>query len=177
MSCTPASGLKPFSASMCSTLQLKRIVLLSADTRRRHIKREPDVVRIGTCEFSSESVNVQTLNILNLEIPTTLDISTFQPLLFQYCDDLMSDTNPSTGRRTTRPTNADQHPGQVALDQIRKRRTKAEIARDKALQEETMINKKKQATKSITRIAELEDQMAVDDASTDSAHPRKKKSS
>lgn len=87
----------------------------------------------------------------------------------------MSDMNPSTGRRTTRATNADQHPGQVALDQIRKCRTKAEIARDKALQEESINKKKRQETKSITRIAELEDQMAVDDASADSAHPRKKK--
>ena len=48
----------------------------------------------------------------------------------------MADTSASTlGRRSTRPTNADAHPGRAI--QKRKQRTKEEIARDKALLEET----------------------------------------
>ena len=35
--------------------------------------------------------------------------------------------------------------------------------------------KKREQTEGIARIAELEDQMAVNDASAESAHPRKKK--
>jgi len=47
----------------------------------------------------------------------------------------MADTNPPAERRVaTRTTNADQHPGQVVP--IRKRRTKAEMAQDKALADE-----------------------------------------
>ena len=76
----------------------------------------------------------------------------------------------SAGCRATRATNADQHPGRV--DQIRKRRTKAEIAQDNALQEEKKDQKKRQQTKSITCIVELEDQMAIDDASAKGAHPQ-----
>lgn len=87
----------------------------------------------------------------------------------------MADTNPSTGRRATRATNADQHPGQVQVDQIRKRRTKAEMARDNALKEEKKVQKKRQQAKGIAHIAELEDQMAIDDAAAEDAHPRNQK--
>ena len=82
----------------------------------------------------------------------------------------MADTSPSTGRRATRATNANQHPGRVDL--IRKRRTKAEIARDNVLQEEKKDKKRRQQTEGITRIAELEDKMAIDDASAEGSHPR-----
>lgn len=85
----------------------------------------------------------------------------------------MADKKPSTGRLATRAANADQHPGKVQVDQIRKRRTKEEIARDNALQKEKKDKKKRQQTKSIAHIAELEDQMAVDDAGAEGAHPRK----
>ena len=52
----------------------------------------------------------------------------------------MADTSASTlGRRSTRPTNADAHPGRAI--QKRKRRTKEEIAPDKALLEETRNEK------------------------------------
>lgn len=88
----------------------------------------------------------------------------------------MADTNPSNGRVATRATNSDQHPGRVD-QQFRKRRTKAEIARDNALQEEKKEQKNRQQTKSITRIAELEDQMAIDDANAEGAHPRNQKGS
>ena len=88
----------------------------------------------------------------------------------------MADTNPPAERRVaTRTTNADQHPGQVVP--IRKRRTKAEMARDKALADEKKAEKKRQKTKGIARIAELEDQMAIDDAGAEGAHPRNQKGS
>jgi hypothetical protein len=85
----------------------------------------------------------------------------------------MADTSPSAGRRATRATNADQHPGLAV--QIRKRRTKAEMARDRNLLEEKKAEKSRQQTQSIERIAELEDQMAIDDAGAESAHPRNQK--
>ena len=49
------------------------------------------------------------------------------------------------------------------------------MARDKALQEEARYQKERQETESINRIAELEDQMALDDVSTESTHPRNQK--
>lgn len=85
----------------------------------------------------------------------------------------MANTTPSRGRPATRSTNANQHPGQVF--QTRKRRTRDEMDRDKALQEEKKEQKKRQQTKGITHIAALEDRMAVDDANTDGAHPRNQK--
>jgi hypothetical protein len=84
-------------------------------------------------------------------------------------------TTPSKGRLATRAKNSDQHPGQIV--KMRKRRTRVEIDRDNALQEEKKAQKKRQTTKGITRIAALEDQMAVDDASADAAHPRNQKGS
>jgi hypothetical protein len=89
----------------------------------------------------------------------------------------MADTNPSAeGRATrTRTTNADQHPG-LAVP-VRKRRTKAEMARDKALLEEQKAEKKRQQTQVIERIAELEDRMAIDDADAVGSHPRNQKGS
>ena len=51
------------------------------------------------------------------------------------------------------------------------------MARDNALQEKKREQKKRQQSKSIDRIAELEDQMAIDDASAEGAHPRNQKSS
>lgn len=86
--------------------------------------------------------------------------------------------NPSieaTERRATRATNANQHPGLV--HKPRKRRTKAEIAQDNALQEEKKNEKRRQQTNSIAHIAELEDRMAVDDAVAEGAHPRNHKGS
>lgn len=91
--------------------------------------------------------------------------------LFQY---LMSDTNP-VERLATRAGNARQHPGRVS--QPRKRRTKEEMARDKAIAEEKKERKKRQQTKGIARIAELEDRMAIDDAGVEGAHPRNQKGS
>ena len=85
----------------------------------------------------------------------------------------MADTSPSAERRATRATNADQHPGLAV--QNRKRRTKAEMARDRALLEEKKTEKSRQQTQSFERIAELEDRMAIDDAGAESAHPRNKK--
>jgi hypothetical protein len=49
------------------------------------------------------------------------------------------------------------------------------MARDKAILEEKTLEKKRQKTESIARIAELEDRMAIDDASTVDAHPRNQK--
>ena len=89
---------------------------------------------------------------------------------------LMPDTNPSTERRATRPSNAEQHPGLVAVP-IRKRRTKAEIERDRAHKEDQKAKKNHQQAQSITRIAELEDRMVIDDASAEGAHPQNQKGS
>jgi hypothetical protein len=49
------------------------------------------------------------------------------------------------------------------------------MARDKALLEEEKAAKKRQQSKGIERIAELEDQMAIDDAGAEEAHPRNQK--
>jgi hypothetical protein len=87
----------------------------------------------------------------------------------------MADKIPSDGRLATRATNAGQRPG-LAHHTFRKRRTKEEIARDKALEDEQKHQKKNQRTKSVARIAELEDRMAIDDASAENAHPRNQKS-
>ena len=81
----------------------------------------------------------------------------------------MADTSPSTQHRATRTMNIDQHPG-LAIP-VRKRCTKAEMAWDKALQEEKKAEKKHQQMKGIACIVELEDQMAVDDAEAGTAHP------
>src|SRR5882762_9478686 len=90
----------------------------------------------------------------------------------------MSDTNPSADRRTTRATNAGQHPGHAVMNpMIRKRRTKEEMARDKALQEVKKAEENLQKAQSITHIAEMEDRMAIDDAGAESAHSRNHKGS
>ena len=78
---------------------------------------------------------------------------TFQPQLPNPV--LNADTSPSTQRCATRTTNIDQHPG-LAIP-VRKRHTKAEMARDKALQEEKKAEKKHQQMKGIAHIVELED--------------------
>ena len=89
----------------------------------------------------------------------------------------MPNANPSAERLATRSqtTNVDQHPGRI--DQPRKRRTKAEIARDNALLEEKRNEKRRQQAKGIAQIAELEDRMAIDDAGAEGAHPRNQKGS
>ena len=89
----------------------------------------------------------------------------------------MSDTNPSSERRTTRATNASQHPGHAVTGTTRKRRTKEEIAQDKAVLEVKKAEEKLQKLQAIARIAELEDRMAIDDAGAESAHPRNHKGS
>ena len=85
----------------------------------------------------------------------------------------MADKSPSTQRHATRTTNVDQHPG-LAIP-VRKRCTKAEMAWDKALQEEKKAEKKHQQMKGIAHIVELEDRMAVDDARAGTAHPQNEK--
>ena len=87
----------------------------------------------------------------------------------------MADTSPSTQHRATRTMNIDQHPG-LAIP-VRKRCTKAEMAWDKALQEEKKAEKKHQQMKGIACIVELEDQMAVDDAGAGTTHPQNEKGS
>jgi hypothetical protein len=82
----------------------------------------------------------------------------------------MSNINPLATRPVTRAKNVDQHPGHVF--QTRKRRTREEIDRDNALIQEANAAKKRKKNEGIARIAQLEDKMAVDDASAGSAHPR-----
>ena len=122
MSCTPTSGLEPFSASMCAP-QLARIMLLS-NTRCRHIvwggHENQDLVNFANLDCQCHSVRVETHPRFNHNMADA------------------PHTRLSAGRQATRATNADQHPGRV--DQIRKRCTKAEIAR-------TMPFRKKKRTK------------------------------
>ena len=83
----------------------------------------------------------------------------------------MADTSPSTQCRATRTMNIDQHPG-LAIP-VRKRRTKAEMAWDKALQEE----KKAPANERHCMHCGARDQMAVDDAGARTTHPQNEKGS
>lgn len=80
---------------------------------------------------------------------------------------------PAPERPVTRAKNADKHPGQV--DQKRKRRTKAEIENANAVLQKEKDEKVRKQKEGITKIAQLENQMAIDDASTESAHPRNSK--
>ena len=89
----------------------------------------------------------------------------------------MSDTNPSSERRTTRATDAGQHPGHAVTGTIRKRCTKEEMAWDKALLAAKKAEENLQKAQGITHIAELKDRMAIDDAGAESAHPRNHKGS
>jgi hypothetical protein len=72
-------------------------------------------------------------------------------------------------RPATRATNADKHPGRIVK---RARRTKAEMEqeRENLRQEKEAIVRKKD--EEITRVARLEDQMAIEDVNAGSAHPR-----
>lgn len=78
--------------------------------------------------------------------------------------------NPPTERPATRAKNATQRPGKVL--QTRKRRTKAEMERDRALQQERKQTEKTRKNKGIASVAQLEDRMAINEANIESAHPR-----
>jgi hypothetical protein len=77
--------------------------------------------------------------------------------------------NPPTQRPTTRAKNADQHPGRVDK---KYRRTKAEIEHDRAMLQEKKEAKEQAKKAVIARVAQLEDQMAIEEANIGSAHPR-----
>lgn len=152
----PNSGLEP-SVTAKDALQLTRIMLLPS--MRSH---EPEVVRNRLRTwiiFWPSQGSSQTLT----GFFTHVDIST-------TTSNLMA--NPSTERLATRSTNANQHPGLLPK---RPRRTKEEMARDRALLEEKKAENKRQQDKGIERIAELEDRMAIDDAGAEGAHPRNRK--
>lgn len=87
--------------------------------------------------------------------------------------DPSSRMDPPTERPTTRAKNANQHPGMIG--QTRKRRTKAEIARDEALLLAKKEAEKKRKDEGIARVAQMEDKMAINDANVRSAHPRSRK--
>lgn len=88
----------------------------------------------------------------------------------------MADAKPSAIGQNTTAANVDQHLGKVPPVR-KKRRTKAEMARDRALEEKMKKEKAQQQAESVSRIAELEDQMAIDDAGAEGAHPRNQKGS
>ena len=69
----------------------------------------------------------------------------------------------------TRPTNANQHPGRVGKHT---RHTKVEMAEYRARLEQEKEAIRQRKKDGIASVARLEDQMAVDDANTRSAHPR-----
>ena len=131
MSCMPTSSLEPFFAAMCA-LQLVRIMLQSSMRWHWH-------------SHLQEVVRIRTLYILN-QFESGFKLwwlfshprLTFQPQLPNPV--LMADTSPSTQCYATRTMNVDQHPG-LAIP-VRKRCTKAEMAWDKALQEEKKATSK-----------------------------------
>jgi hypothetical protein len=81
--------------------------------------------------------------------------------------------DPPTGRPVTRSKNASQHPGKVL--QMSKRRTKAEVEHDKALLRSKKEAETQKKNEGIARVAQLEDQMAIDDANIGNSHPRSHK--
>jgi GH15 family glucan-1,4-alpha-glucosidase len=81
--------------------------------------------------------------------------------------------DPPTGRPVTRSKNANQHPGRVV--QVKKRRTKAEVESDRALLLAKTEAEKQKKNEGISRVAQLEDKMATDDANIGSTHPRSHK--
>jgi ATP-dependent exoDNAse (exonuclease V) beta subunit len=72
----------------------------------------------------------------------------------------------------TRSKNKNQHPGAIEVAAKRKRRTKAQIAEDNAIQEAKRKEIEREADEHIKNIANLEGKMARKDADVDSAHPR-----
>lgn len=164
MSGTPTGVLEPLSAPM-RALQLARNMFLSSNTRRWHIY------------WGRENLDFVVYSKIMSESRSGFKLKSFTHVTFQPQLQFLMAENPSmdaTERRNTRATNVNQHPGLVQVQQKRKRRTKEEIAHDKALQEEKKNEKKRKQTKSIALIANLEDQMAIDDAGAEGAHPRYK---
>ena len=86
----------------------------------------------------------------------------------------ISYNNMDTSADTTRTwsKNKNQHPGAVEVATKRKRRTKAQIAEDTAIQEAKSREGGRKAHKQIKNIANLEEEMAKKDTGADSAHPR-----
>jgi hypothetical protein len=72
----------------------------------------------------------------------------------------------------TRSKNKGQHPGAPELALKRKRRTKTEMAADRAAQEAKKQEKERMAHEQVKNIANLEGEMAKKDAGADGAHPR-----
>ena len=55
---------------------------------------------------------------------------------------------------------------------VKKRRTKAEVEHDRAVLQMERDAEQQKKDKGIARVAQLEDQMAVEDSNAGSAHPR-----
>jgi hypothetical protein len=66
-------------------------------------------------------------------------------------------------RVSTRPANANKHPGAIEATEKRKRRTKEEIERDKALQWAKKAELQRQKEKAMKDIADLEAKIAAQD--------------
>ena len=66
-------------------------------------------------------------------------------------------------RVSTRPTNANKHPGAIEATEKRKRRTKEEIERDKALEWARKVELQRQKEQKLKDIADLEAMMAAKD--------------
>jgi hypothetical protein len=73
-------------------------------------------------------------------------------------------------RRSERQS-TNKHPGLLVK---MKRRTKAEVERDRALKQMERALKEKEREDNILRVAQLEDRMAIEDANEESAHPRRR---
>ena len=82
----------------------------------------------------------------------------------------MSAANPSKAGVVTRAQNSEQHPGMV--DAKRKRRTKADMERQRALLKEEKRVRVQKEVESVERSAQLEEGMAAEDFAAKSAHPR-----
>jgi hypothetical protein len=58
---------------------------------------------------------------------------------------------------------------------MRKRRTKAEVEHDKAVLQSKKDAEKQNKDEGVSRVAQLEDKMAIDDANVGRSHPRSHK--
>ena len=82
---------------------------------------------------------------------------------------------PAQERLNTRTKNKEVHPGQIQIDAKVKRRTRAEIEEDKRVQEAKKKEVEMNKNAVIKRIAQLEENMAIQDKTVGRTHPRSRK--
>jgi hypothetical protein len=83
---------------------------------------------------------------------------------------------PDSERRQTRPTNANAHPGKVAMERLAVRRKTEDIECEKKVRDErreAREKKKADARAAVNEIALFENEMALDDEEQVAKHPRR----